>query len=1728
MSDSFDIGPLTWVQDDINQSLDAVLESVEKLGANPSETADMRFAQTHLYQASGALDMVGLEGCKLFCSYLEKLADKLEKQEVDVTTELLEHFTKALKTLKYYIQELLNGSADIPLRLYPVLQPITQALDEAVEESAFFFPDTSHTVPKDLASQEFSEEEYASFIAKQRTQFQKSLLTWMQGKDENAVNNMVEALSEVMSAQHKPNVKTLWWGASAFGETLAQPDAVESISAKKLCRKLDQELKLLSAGENKANPELLRSLLYFVAISDVDNERVNQVKKTFSLNDLVETSAASTGAGLSDEKELGTVGELKTAIAALREIWEEVSNKINFDNLDANEDAALVDLDNVLITKFADQLSARLDDANSLSQAAVSDLFVALSEAAVVLRDDKTKTTQYALIEVAAALHLLDDALVHYQNLDGDIVQHMQSEVERLNAVAKGETLDTVETKASGSLDRDTVEAVTKDIDESLKVIEQALDTYFRNTEDKTTLTLTPTPVKQMAAIFDMLSLETPAEIVKACGHYIQYFQQDDYQENQDDFELVAESLSMIGLYTNEMPNVRPESDKALEGALERLNEALAATGISFEEDEEPAEDPVTVITQKVEKKAEGRKVPEGDVGEKILDKAFDDELADIYLTEAEEVLAQIAQHLQALRVDAEQHEPVVEVRRSYHTLKGSGRTVGLTGQAEVAAKVETFLNGVLDKQEHLKPFQLTKLEEITAAFASWAAALRANGEVRVDQAFWLDQAGILYRSEPAAESKPVSEATDEQAPVATAVLIDGKRELSRQFYEIFLNESMQNLSILEQDVAKLTDNTVHAPETKARHAVHTLASNALAAGFTPMGELGRALENWLDEVADIWVSDEHLPLYTKATKAIAKMWQSVSELKTPRAARAIIKSLDAASEKASQHKEQEVIDTVLYDGEQAEAEEAVSTEVAEDLNEILEEITLDVTDIDGEAPPVEDNVQAVQPEEVEAEEEQPEEVVVEAADDSTLIADTSKGETNPELLALFTEEANEILPQIGSDLRAWKSKPKTKEHSDSLQRSLHTLKGSARMAAQTEIGNIAHGLEEYILKVSKKVPTDDDFENMFVELDKIASVFEGKPVEVDNAASAVSVEMEVSTPEEDAEHIARATDRKAQFLRMKAEVLDRLINEAGEVSIIRSRIDREMLGFKKSSHDLTDSLVRLRNYLRELEIEAETQMQSRMNILQESDESFDPLEFDRFTRLQELTRMIAESVNDVGTIQTNLLDNLDQTESALQAQNRMSRDLQQGLIGIRMLPFQQISERMQRIVRQTSRELKKSVDLVIEGESTGVDRSVLDRISAPLEHLLRNSVAHGIESKTARKASGKPQNGTIHIKVQTVNDEIHITVNDDGAGVDLEKVKTKAINNNLLDANADINEDALLSVIFEPGFSTAEDVSQIAGRGVGLDVVRNDISSLGGRIDMSSEAGKGATFNIFLPVTQSVAQVLVVRTGEDVFALPVAMIEQAQKVKRNDLLGAYADGKVEWNGVNYAFHHLAKLLDHQDHEVEDLPYASVLLLRSGAHTIALHIDEVIGNQEVVMKEIGPQLSRVPGIVGATVTGNGEVVLIINPVQIANREVLSVGSVGVKNVKSKAKKAANKSRALVVDDSLTMRKVLGRLLEREGFEVQVANDGMDAMELLQISTPDIILTDIEMPRMDGFGLARNIRDDERTKHTPLIMISSRTADKHQNLATEIGVDAFFGKPVQDEELVAKMKELLNQ
>lgn len=1694
MSDDFDIGPLAWVKDEIEKSLNTGLENLHQWRENLTDTSPLKFAKTHIYQASGAFDMVGLEGCKLFCTELEKVFSKLEKSEVNTSEQLASLLIDALDALKQYLDGLMKGGKDVPLKLYDVLAPVLAIEGRELDKSAFFFPDLSRVAPKDLLVQELAEEDYSRFIQQQRQLYQKSFLAWLQTKQHDALKSMGLAMRNVSSVQTRTAPRTLWWSASVFAEALQGMAEHDMAAAKRVCRKLDQELKLVQDGVAKPNSALLKDVLYYVAISESDSEAVDKVKQVFDLARLVASADDRPMQGVIDKQELGVAQSLIAVFVTISDTWNEISNLIDFGQQVGSQGTA-VTVDTVLMTKCVDTLAEHQSLLDQLSQVVVVDLYKAIAQAIEYLLNHQGTATHPALIEIAAGMHLQLNALENYSALDANRIQKLLSEIERLERIAAGEHYDQLAPERSNELDADTIKAVVTHLLESLKAVEQSLDAFFRSSADKSPLSLVHKPLKSVAAVFEMLNMDVPASIAKLSQQYIEYFQSEEFQTNQGEFELLAESLSMLGIYAEGMPKVRMEYEQAMRSALERMELAFANSGAVLNAAKQ--------AQQVSEQEAQLSAVSISNDDKKVTDQAFDDELLAIYLTEAEEVLAHIAQHLQVLKVAAS-HESLVEIRRGFHTLKGSGRTVGLVHLGEIAGKVELFLNHLLEKNITLTAHQINEVEQVAIAFAGWIAELQLHKQLMLNPEAW------LARIE--AWSLVVEAVDTNKKPTDEFVLIGGVRKLGRQFYTIFLNESMLNITTLEQDLAKMSETPKLSPSTKAKHATHTLASNALAAGFNHMGELGRAVEVWLDEVGDAWTPAQH-KIYTRFVKSIARMWQAVSELKEPKDEKALLKAIQKATPS---------LNPALKKAKPAGLESSALDAVVEKLGEATEGIVQASTSAESDV----------------------------ITDESALSGEENT-EVDAEILTLFYEEVEELLPVIGAELRAWRADPKALEHPDALQRALHTLKGSARMAGKQRLGDLVHNMEERVVQALKRKLEAQIFEHLFDHLDAIGAYFdEGHLPEVVLEAStaeesndnieAIDAEDNLTAPTDEklnaqtarktvdtdeAKPQLRATDRKTQYLRMRADTLDRLINEAGEISIIRSRIDKEVLGFKATSNDLTESVHRLRSYLRELEIEADTQLQSRLTLLQEANEKFDPLEFDRFTRLQELTRMMAESVNDITTIQNGLTANLGQAEAALQQQTRMNRDLQQTLMGVRMLPFSQISERMDRIVRQTARELNKRVEFTISGEKTEIDRSVLDKIGAPIEHLLRNAVAHGIERPSARKKQNKPESGKLHLKVSAQNEEIRIEIQDDGAGVDLAKVKEVATQRQLIAPGAEINDQQLMSVIFEPGFSTSSEVTQIAGRGVGLDVVRNEVSGLGGRIDVDSQSKQGTRFSIYLPVTLSVAQVLMVQNAQQPFAISVAMIEQAQKIKREDLAQAYQAGEIVWAGQHYPIHHLAKLLNQPTPE-QHSSYASILLLRSGNYRIALHVDEVIGNQEVVIKPIGMELARVPGIMGATVTGEGRVIYIINPILLANREALSVGTVKIHVHETPS--TVQKRKVLIVDDSLTMRKVLGRLFEREGYEIHVAKDGMDAMQILQQLTPDAILTDIEMPRMDGFGLARNIRDDARTAQTPLIMISSRTADKHQTLAKEIGVDAFFGKPVHDEELLAKVSELITQ
>jgi chemosensory pili system protein ChpA (sensor histidine kinase/response regulator) len=770
------------------------------------------------------------------------------------------------------------------------------------------------------------------------------------------------------------------------------------------------------------------------------------------------------------------------------------------------------------------------------------------------------------------------------------------------------------------------------------------------------------------------------------------------------------------------------------------------------------------------------------------------------------------------------------------------------------------------------------------------------------------------------------------------------------------------------------------------------------------------------------------------------------------------------------------------------------------------------------------------------------------------------------DLFPIFEEEALELLPQLGSALRQWSAHPHNLGARREALRVLHTLKGSARLAGAMRLGEMAHRMESAAEKIDVDTANSTLIDPLLARMDGISACFDalrttpqaalvlpelaaasaaatdvepapvveptaGPGPEIPSVASVAPAPVVAPTP------AVLARRSPGQTTRVKSKLLERMLNQAGEVMIIRARLESRLGQLRGSLGDLTGNLNRLRHQLRDMELQSESQMQSRLAQTKDTTQGFDPLEFDRFTRVQELTRMMAESVHDVATVQQSLQQTVAGVEDDLIAQGRQTRELQHELLRTRMVDFESVSDRLYGVVRQAAKDYDKPVKLDIVSGSLDMDRGVLDRVAPAFEHLLRNAVGHGIESASERAQAQKPPVGTILVSVAQQHNDFVVTISDDGAGLNLARIRDKALEKGQITPDQKLSDDEIANLIFTSGLSTVDAVSEMAGRGIGMDVVRTEVNAVGGRIELSTQAGKGTQFRLVLPLTTAVTQVVLLRMGDVVMGVPSTLVEVVRRVPVAELDVAYQSHEFDCNGEKVAFFWAGALLQISSASADVRGKTAVVaVFRSAGQRVALHVDEVLGNQEAVVKNLGPQLSRLPGLAGMSVLASGAVVLIYNPVALVTSYAaqardfgqpglpLSPGGIGVAGLPTAPQLLPL---VLVVDDSITVRRVTQRLLKREGFRVALANDGLHALEVLQLEKPSVVLTDIEMPRMDGFDLVRNIRADAQLQDLPIIMITSRLAEKHREYARALKVDHYLGKPYPEDELISLVRGYCN-
>ena len=1651
----FDLNALDAVKPGLDSMLAEISARMEQYLDAPADNAEaLEAVRDTLSRLPGILKTIHLDGVVAFCSELETVLAGLAANPQQVSALHRNVLRHAVLGLAHYFDALAIGADNAALRLFPQYQELQQLRGlEMSFELDLFYPGLAVQLPQEVLSG-YSEGDTQSHLKALRSQYQQGLLHWLRQDDvPAALQLMQQALDGVMHCVPQDDGRAFWWAASGLLDCLKFDGLPPELNARKLLGRIDQQLRVISsieggtvAGSSAVDTRLvLNEMLYLIGHSHTVSSLVEEIKRIYALDRyLPEISPLQPG------EVAQILGGMRDQLRAAEESWERC----------AQGDRAACERFINCTGQLASQ-SKRLDR-NTLQYLAKQ--IQVLSQYA-----SGPEHTRLIAVDMAMALLLLGSGIRHYGNLNSGFQKQARILSERAQAAVRRQPEDIKRLSELVHLhcrmnQGDVLIHLLNEMLANLQYVGQGLSAFFSDTANRGELNGLLRLLSQIQGGLRISSLEQAEQLLVAVQDNVHRFAQGEDTPDSLESHAIAEGVSALENYLQHLAHGQAGDISLLQAAsavMNKLQQATAQTAIA------PVEQP--------------RVSPEirRPIGE-------DQELLEVFLEEAQEVLHIMRNNLEVCQLHPGSREPLVTIRRGFHTLKGSGRMVGLTDLGEVAWCVERALNKWLQDNKPATPGLLHFINQAAQSFAGWVDALNSQGGTNIEAddlvaaaqqiEDGIEPGGIAEGGTPGAEIAEQGAGADEKivpsAVPADGVVAIGETTLPEALFNIASAEAEQNVALLRKQFDALRAAPA-AVQYDFMRAAHTLAGVNRTMGFTAVAELAYTLDGWLQAYIDkaLVPGEAQLDLLEQTIAALDAMTQSVCKKQAPQV-------------------RADLVDQLVADKDKLGGEPCTTLGAAQ----VAPEQTRAVP-----APAIQPEMLAQRTAESPAKSGKPQ----------------VRDDVDVQLLPVFIEEADELCPNIGAGLRAWRDQPGDEQQPQLLKRLLHTLKGSARMAGAMRIGDLAHGMEERVLSAAQADQQAGFWESLESDFDDICGKLEN--LRSGEATEETATGRRTNDQGAGAGHGAERA-LPGNILRVRSDVVDRLVNEAGEISVARSRMETELRAFKEGLLELTGSVARLRKQLREVEIQAESQMQARVSLAKDSTEQFDPLEFDRFTRLQELTRFMNESVHDVQTVQQALLKNMDETAAAISAQARLNRELQQSLMSIRMVPFASIGERLYRIVRQTGKEMGKRVHLDLLGTGVELDRSVLEKMTAPFEHMLRNAIAHGLEDADVRIQHGKEPIGEIRLSLRQESNEVVFDLSDDGAGLDFAALREKADAKGLLQPGETASDDQLAQLIFVSGISTATEVTEVAGRGIGMDVVRSEIAALGGRIDVSSRKGLGTHFIIHLPLTLAVTHALMVRSGDTIYAIPSTMVEQVRKAKSAELAQLYRDRQVEWQGRIYPFHYLPRLLGDAERVPENLPHNPVLLLRSGEQRIALHVDELQGNHEAVVKNIGPQLARLPGIAGATVLGDGAVVMILNPAQLAQRIVTITRKAG----KTVPETLRTQPLIMVVDDSLTVRKITTRLLTRAGYQVATAKDGVDALEQLGEISPVVMLLDIEMPRMDGFELTKHLRRNARTQNLPIIMITSRTADKHRDYAMQLGANAYLGKPYQEDVLLQQI------
>ena len=1782
---------LLWIKTELDNTLLRGRQLLEGFVENPEEKTHLENCLECLHQVQGTLRMVEVYGAAMLAEEMEAVALALKEGKIEDKDPAFESLMRAMLQLPDYLERIVHGQRDVPLALLSLLNELRSVRGEKLlSESALFAQSLSGGVkaikPEDLSP---AGGDIVAAAKKLRPKFQASLLGWFKSDESKHLKALQEIANELEQTATIPSSFQLWWVLGGVLEALDENGIEASVSLKQMLGQVDRQIKRLidegeSVFESAAPTELVNNLLFYVGKADSSGERVAAIKESYGLGELIPTGDQVDKAR--DSLAGPNINLMKTVSAAVKEDLSRVKDTLDIFVRMGKDDAGELSGPAELLKKIADTLAV-------LGLGTERDEIEAEREALENIASGKNNLTESALMDVAASLikveTTLDERMVELVFKGSGGAEIAEEDDSNLHI----EEADFKQVSA----------AVVRESIINLARVKDSIVEFIKNPSNTDALRPIPPLVHQIQSGLRLLDVKRPAELLESVRAYIQkgIFSKAEVPP-QEDLDRMADAIVSVEFYLETMQQGRgfPESmlDNA-EACVEALGFPVGALDsvedgdiVEIQDDtaEEtgvaPAQDAEDVVQLESEPASEPEK-PKPAVGPKPED--VDPEIVEIFLEEAQEEIASLKKTFPRWKQTPGDEEALGTMRRSFHTLKGSGRMVGAELIGEFAWSMENVLNRVIDETIDVSPEVLALLEQSIDTLPQLTEQFEAGTDLTADVDTMMETAHAMSRgehapktqesvvdaaviieavgddiaeaAEPVKAEEPAKQAETKESAKEDQLEQAGEPEgrdkteeapaMSPILYDIFKAEVGAHLELFRSFVDEAEQKgTPRAMRDDVLRALHTLSGSAAMAGVFTISELVDPFERYCKELAEDGqkLEAENFEVFKDLADVVEKQLvvikdngpntERLDEMTTK--VRQLLISAESSAKSADKISAKPEADTKKKTSKKKTPKKKAAAPKRETKFVKIEELT----------------------------------------------------DFDPDIASIYFEEAAEILEMTDASLQSWSQNQDKAPLVTELQRHLHTLKGGARMAGITPMGDLSHEMESLLTEVvDGRMPVSTGmFALMQRAIDRLhrmlEQVCESKPIidaqdlvveirgfqggegEINLREQAVSepdaepestptsvtqIRDEEPTEYEEGEDKPQLREREPgeafdpnmhtdqretsrmqhEIVRVRADLIENLINHAGEVSIFRSRLEQQLSSLNFHLTELDQTVVRLREQLRRLEIETEAQIFSQYeqdNISR--DDEFDPLELDRYSTVQQLSRALAESVNDLVSIQGLLINQARESETLLLQQARVNTELQDGLMRTRMVPFSRHGQRLRRIVRQIAEETGKQAELTLFGAEGEMDRQVLERVLAPLEHMMRNSIVHGIESPQERKKAKKPEQGEVKIQLHREGSEVVITVSDDGRGLNIDAIRDKALATGLIREEAQVTDDDLVHLILESGFSTAEEITQSAGRGVGMDVVASEIKQLGGTLTIENVAGKGAKFTIRLPFTLAISNALVVNVAEESYAIPLSSIEGIVRVPRKDLDRYFVSDNptFSYGGQEFHLQHLGVLLGlgaPQFTEEEDA--IPVLLVRVGNHASAIVTEGMQGSREIVVKSVGPQISGITGISGATILGDGSILVILD-VNGLVRQAAQLAAIGerLEVIEREEEKEEFRTFAMVVDDSITVRRVTQRLLERYGMRVMTAKDGVDALALLQENMPDVMLLDIEMPRMDGYELASHMRNDDRFKEIPIIMITSRTGEKHRKRAMELGVNKYLGKPYQEGELVEHIQALVGK